>query len=205
MKYINNDFDVNKSLVDEIDGTFFYTERLKVRSMKITDLPDFYFYRSNPEVAKYGGFERYNAEQANEFIIEQVENRFLQHGEWVQFGIEKRETERLIGDCAVMLIENHKRIAKVKITISHKEQRKGYGKEALTSLLNFLFECNEVRRVTKVVDVENLASIKLIEQIGFRLEGHFIESCFSNGKWRSEFKYAILKHDWKNLNNNNKI
>jgi predicted nuclease of restriction endonuclease-like (RecB) superfamily len=138
MKYINNDFDVNKSMVDEIDGTFFYTERLKVRSMRMTDLPDFYFYRSNPEVAKYDGFERYNAEQANEFIIEQVENRFLQHGEWVQFGIENRETERLIGDCAVMLNENCNRMAEVEITISHKEQRKGYGKEALVSLLEFL-------------------------------------------------------------------
>lgn len=81
MEYIKYKLNANESVIDDINGLFFYSERLKVRSIRIADLADFYFYRSNPEVAKYISYEKYNAEEANEFIVEQVEKLVLQQGE----------------------------------------------------------------------------------------------------------------------------
>ena len=79
------------------------TKRLQIRNLKDTDLTAFHFYRSNPEVTKYQGFDVYTIEQAKEFIQEQQNKEFGKAGEWVQYGIENKKTGKIIGDCAINL------------------------------------------------------------------------------------------------------
>lgn len=172
------------------------TYRLNIRHLELKDLPDFHVYRSNPEVTKYQGFDVMTEEQAEAFIKQNMKKEFGKAGQWIQYAIEKRETGKLIGDCAIKLQENDIRIAEVGITISHLEQKKGYAKEALLGVLHFLFEEKEIHRVVETVDAENVASISLLKSIGFRQEGHFIENIFFKGKWGSEFQYAMLKREW---------
>jgi len=172
------------------------TPRLQIRNLKVTDLFDFHTYRSNPDVTRYQGFDVMTLEQAEEFIKAQTEKRFGKPGEWVQYGIEKKETGKIIGDCAIKLELNDSRIAEIGITISQLEQRKGYAKEVLFGILTFLFDVKGIHRVVEIVDVENTASIKLLESSGFKKEGHFIENIFFKGKWGSEFQYAMLKREW---------
>jgi RimJ/RimL family protein N-acetyltransferase len=172
------------------------TPRLRVRKLNIKDLNDFHTYRSNPDVTRYQGFDVMTLEQAEEFIKSQTDKRFGKAGEWVQYGIEIKETGKIIGDCAIKLNLNDTRIAEIGITISHLEQRKGYAKEVLLSILNFLFDVKGIHRVVEIVDVNNIASIKLLESTGFKKEGHFVENIFFKGKWESEFQYAMLKSEW---------
>lgn len=72
-----------------------------------------------------------------------------------------------------------------------------YAKEALECILNWLFETKNIHRVTEIVDAENVASIKLLKSLNFKLEGHFIENIFFKGKWGSELQFAMLKREWK--------
>ena len=139
-------------------------------------------------------------EQAKEFINENSTKHFGNPGEWVQYGIENLETRQLIGDCAIKLDQYDTRIAEIGITISHFEQKKGYAKETLIAILTFLFDTKNIHRVVEIVDAENIASIKLLESIGFMQEGHFIENIFFKGKWGSEFQYAMLKREWDKRN-----
>ncbi|MCF8247610.1 MAG: GNAT family N-acetyltransferase [Saprospiraceae bacterium] len=173
------------------------TERLQIRNLKTADLADFHFYRSNPEVTKYQGFDVFTLEQAADFINGQLDKAFGEAGEWVQYAIEKKSTGKLIGDCAIKLDQHDIRIAEIGITISHAEQQKGYAKEALIAILNFLFGIDDFHRVTERVDADNIASINLMKSIGFRQEGHFIENLFFKGKWGSEFQYAMLRKEWE--------
>ena len=172
------------------------TQRLSIRNLKRTDLTDFHTYRSNPEVTKYQGFDVMTMEQAEEFIKGQLNKEFGEAGEWVQYGIENNATGNIIGDCAIKLDQDDIRIAEIGITISHLEQKKGYAKEALLGILDFLFSSQDIHRVVEIVDAENSASIQLLKSIGFRQEGHFIENLFFKGKWGSEFQYAMLKREW---------
>ncbi|KXO00066.1 GCN5 family acetyltransferase [Aequorivita aquimaris] len=175
------------------------TPRLIIRSLKMSDLLEFHFYRSNPQVTKYQGSGVLTMAQAKMFIDEQVGKKFGQPGQWVQYGIENKQTEKIIGDCAIKLEQNDIRIAEIGITISHPEQQKGYAKETMLGILNFLFTINDFHRVKETVDVENIASIKLLESIGFKKEGHFVENIFFNGKWGSEYQYAMLRNEWESL------
>lgn len=175
------------------------TKRLRIRNLKSGDLADFHVYRSNPEVTKYQGFDVFSLKQAEDFIREQTDKEFGKPGEWVQYGIENKTTERLIGDCAIKLNEQDIRLGEIGITISPGEQKKGFAKESLLAILDFLFSIENFHRVTETVDAENTASIQLLKSIGFREEGHFIENIFFKGNWGSEYQYAMLKTEWLEL------
>ncbi len=174
------------------------TDRLIIRHLELTDLAGFHIYRSNPEVTKYQGFDAMTMELAEAFILENSSKYFGRAGEWVQYGIENRESGKLVGDCAIRLQQNDTRIAEIGITISHLGQKKGFAKEVLTGILAFLFGTKQIHRVVETVDEENIVSIKLLNSMGFRQEGHFIENIFFKGKWGSEFQYAMLKREWDN-------
>lgn len=172
------------------------TKRLLIRNLRLSDLHGFHSYRSDPEVTKYQGFDVFTLEQSDLFIKEHADKEFGKAGEWVQYGIEDRATGKIIGDCAVKLDQNDVRLAEIGITISPSEQKKGYAKEVLKAILNFLFNIQDFHRVTETVDAENFASIQLLNSVGFRQEGHFIENIFFKGKWGSEYQYAMLKSEW---------
>ena len=172
------------------------TQRLHIRNLKSTDLNDFHIYRSNPDVTKYQGFDVMTLEEADKFIHEHKNKQFGQAGEWVQYAIENKSTGKIVGDCAIKLDQYNIRIAEIGITISHLDQKKGFAKEVLLGILTFLFNTKGIHRVVEIVDAENIASIRLLKSTGFRQEGHFIENIFFNGKWGSEFQYAMLKREW---------
>jgi len=172
------------------------TKRLTIRQLQLADLADFHLYRCNSEVTKYQGFDVMTKEQAADFINDNLTKQFGRAGEWVQYGIEHKEKRQLIGDCAIKLDPYDTRIAEIGITISHLEQKKGYATEVMMGLLSFLFDTKGVHRVVEIVDAENTASICLLNSIGFRQEGHFIENVFFKGKWGSEYQFAMLKQEW---------
>jgi ribosomal-protein-alanine N-acetyltransferase len=138
-----------------------------------------------------------NMKEAAEFIRGETGKVFGTPGEWVQYGIESKSTGIIVGDCAIKLQKQDPRIAEIGITISHLEQRKGYAKEVLLSILTFLFDEKGIHRVVETVDAENAASVNLLESTGFRKEGDFIENIFFKGKWGSEYQYAMLRREWE--------
>lgn len=172
------------------------TERICIRNLKDSDLNDFFSYRSNPEITKYQGFDTMTVEQAKDFIDSQKEKKFGKAGEWVQYAIEHVKAQQLIGDCAIKLDDYDVRIAQIGITISDQHHKKGFAKETLKAILDFLFAIDDFHRVVEIVDTENIASIKLLESVGFKKEGHFVENIFFKGKWGSEFQYAMLKSEY---------
>lgn len=88
------------------------TERLQIRNLKTTDLADFHFYRYNPEVTKYQGFDFFTEEQAKDFIQEQLNKEFGKAGEWVQYAIEDKKEENwlaiVLSNLTNTMLELHK-------------------------------------------------------------------------------------------------
>jgi [ribosomal protein S5]-alanine N-acetyltransferase len=180
-----------------LEKTLCLTPRLKIRNLRESDLDAFFQYRSNPEITRYQGFDTFDLNQAKVFLAAHSDKPLLTPGEWVQYGIEHIDAAKLVGDCALYLQMTDSRIAEIGITISHLHQRKGYAKEAMQGLINYLFREKGVHRIVETVDADNLASIQMLKSLSFRQEAHFIESIFFKGKWGSEYQYAILKKDWE--------
>lgn len=72
-------------------------------------------------------------------------------------------------------------------------QGRGLGTEFAAALLRIAFETLGVRRVEAACFAENLASRRVMEKIGMRLEGVFREeSLHRSGRWLDGMSYALL-------------
>lgn len=173
---------------------FLSAPRLLIRPLVPADLENFHSYRSNPEVCKYQGFDVMVLEEAEIFILENARISFGVPGQWVQYAIALRETDRLIGDCALKVHLHEPQTAGIGITVSHLEQRKGYAKEAFTALGDFLFDEHGINRIEGIADTENEASIRLLQSTGFRQDGPRMENVFFKGQWGSEYRFVLQKN-----------
>ena len=174
------------------------TPLLILRPFEEKDAAPFSSYRSDPEVAKYQGWSTpFSIEQAVKFIDEMKSITPGRPGEWYQMVIELKSSCRMIGDCAFHRLAQDDAQAEIGFTIAREFQGQGYGTEAATRLLEYLFSDLGLHRVRANCDPDNLASIRLLQKVGMRYEGRFIESLRLKGQWVSEDWYAILKREWK--------
>jgi RimJ/RimL family protein N-acetyltransferase len=175
------------------------TERLILRRCVDSDLVQFLAYRNDPEVARYQAWESYTEHEASAMIEELKSLQPGTPGEWFQFAIELKETAALIGDCA-LTVEQDGRQAEIGFTLSREHQGKGYAQEAVSCLLDYAFGDVGLHRVVAITDRENDPSIALLERLGMRREGCFVQNAWFKGKWASEYLYAVLEDEWLRRN-----
>ena len=182
----------------------FETPRLILRAFRPEDAAAFSAYRSEPEVARFQGWSApYSLEQAQEFVTEMMQAVPGTPGQWYQIAMEEKASGQVIGDVAFHIEANSPQQAILGITLAGAAQGKGYAIEAMQRLLQFLFEDLELHRVSAYIDVDNPASYHLVERLGFRREGHFIENTWFKGAWGSEYFYALLAREWREKQKNN--
>jgi RimJ/RimL family protein N-acetyltransferase len=173
------------------------TSRLVLRNFTDADLDIFWKYRNDPEVAKYQGWKiPYPREKAKAFI-DLIKNAGAPRvGEWIQYAVALKDTNEIIGDLGCHVKKADSRQAVIGFTISSPHWRKGYATEIIPALLRYLFVDLKMHRVAADCDVENTASYRTLEKLGFRREAHFIESFLINGAYTSEYHYGMLQREW---------
>jgi RimJ/RimL family protein N-acetyltransferase len=173
------------------------TERLILRAFRDGDLDAFLAYRNDPLVALYQSWDvPYSRQQGIAFLDEMKSGKPGQAGVWYQIAIELKATGALIGDCVFCPLKEDARQAEIGYSLARDYQNQGYASEAIRRLLDYLFGELDLHRVRAICDVENTASARLLERVGMRREGHFIESFWIKGRWSSEYWYAILRREW---------
>jgi len=176
------------------------TSRLILRPIEEKNVEDFLYYRSNPDVARYQYWEPFMPDQALDYIKKYRYSKPGIPGEWFQLGILHKETNRLIGDCALKLDEFEPRNAEVGCNLSCDYQKRGIATEAFFCVFNYAFLELKVHRISAITDCENKASIKLLERLNMRREAHFVKNVWFKGNWGSEYSYSILEEEWFNIN-----
>lgn len=174
------------------------TPRLVLHPLQETDQAAFSAYRSDPEVARYQSWNApFSLEQAEAFLETMKHAQPGAPGVWYQLAVERQSQPGLIGDCAFQVLADDARQAQIGVTFSRAYQKQGYASEAVSGLLDFLFGSLQLHRVTAVCDAENAASARLLERVGMRREGHFVENIWFKGAWGSEYAYAVLDSEWR--------
>ncbi len=72
---------------------------------------------------------------------------------------------------------------------------RGIGSEAVGLLVDELFRTESVERVGANCDVENVASVRLLEKIGMRREGTLRSALFHHGRWHDVHLYGITRSE----------
>jgi RimJ/RimL family protein N-acetyltransferase len=176
------------------------SKRLVLRRVRDADLSTFCRYRSDPEVARFQDWTEFPEEAGRRFFAEQAELHPGVAGAWFQMMIENAETGELIGDCGLKSMGDDPRQVVIGYTLAPIHQGKGYATEAITRLLDYIFTDLGKHRVTAMADTRNTRSVRLMERVGMRREGHFIQNNWFKGAWADEYLYAVLEHDWSSKN-----
>ena len=88
-------------------------------------------------------------------------------GEWYQVAVELKSTGELIGDVAFCTMIYDEKQALMGYSLAHLYWHQGYAFEAVNCLLQYLFEERGLHRVIAECDVDNIASWRLLEKLGF--------------------------------------
>jgi RimJ/RimL family protein N-acetyltransferase len=171
------------------------TDRLLLRKLEINDRDEFFTYRSLPEIYEYQSFMPKNISEVDDFINRIPSNPNIPNT-WFQLAIVNKNEDMLIGDIGIHFLEDNAQI-EIGYTLAPSYQGQGYAIEALKAVINYLFYDLKKHRITASVDPNNRKSIRLLEKLGMRKEGHFIKSYRMGDMWLDDCIYAILKEEWK--------
>lgn len=157
------------------------------------------FYKRNREC-----FEPYEPERAPSFYTEEFQRKILEaehrqyeQGRYLRFYLyEQSAPEQIIGS----LCFDHIRLGSFQsCTVGYKldkdYQSRGYMLEAMTYCLkNIIFKEYGLHRVEAMVVPENMASIHLLERLGFEKEGVSRDFARLQGVWRDHVQYALINY-----------
>jgi [ribosomal protein S5]-alanine N-acetyltransferase len=113
------------------------------------------------------------------------------------FCMEKNDEHEFIGLIAINLGKAKYKTAEVWFKIHKDHWRQGYTTEALTRILKFAFNELKLHRIEAGCAVENIASSKTLEKVGFKREGMKRKKLPIRGVWEDNYFYGILEDDFK--------
>ena len=96
----------------------------------------------------------------------------------------------LAGDVAVRL-EQDGRVARIGYTLAPACQGRGLAAEAVGAVVDRLFADVGVHRVEASIDGRNVPSARLLEGLGFELEGTSPRSVWAKGEWTDDARYGL--------------
>lgn len=183
------------------------TERLILRSLRPLDFKPLFNYRNDSEVAQYQAWEDKTEEELTKLIKLQNCLKPGIPGEWFMFGMELKEANFLIGDCAFCINKESPKQAELGITLSRQYQGKGLAKEAAVAVIEYAFTNLEIKRIVAITYKENKNSVQLINSIGIKLvdpnkgfeEGKTDQEMYSLKE--TESIHAITNSEWLELKN----
>ena len=175
------------------------SSRLILRRFRESDLSLFCGYRSDARVARYQDWESCSNEEGRRFLEVQMTLHPGVPGTWFQVAIELAGTGALVGDCGLHTLGDRPGQAEIGFTMAFEHQGRGYATEAVNCLLDYVFGKLGKHRVIAVTDTRNAPVARLLERVGMRREGHFLENVWFKGGWGDEYQYAMLEREWRTL------
>jgi RimJ/RimL family protein N-acetyltransferase len=170
------------------------TKRLLLRPVTEGDFQNHCKLFTNPVVLRY----LYEGEMDDGALREHFEKRLSEGlpapGEWRNFIVERDGI--FLGEVGIGLDSEIHRNVEVGYVFDSKYSGQGFATEAVESLLPLGFNELDAHRMLARLDARTVASARLAQRLGMRLEAHFQENEFVKGEWTDEQVYALLKSEW---------
>lgn len=164
-----------------------------MRVMRMNDAPGLAAYRDEAEIARYQSWPMpFTLEDAMQMLEEQSDLHDLPPSGWVQVAIEL--AGEVAGDLAVNIMADGC-IAELGFTLAPEHHGKGYASEAAGAMVDALLAHTNVHRIVASIDPANVASMRVLEHLGFRYEGTARRAELVRGEWVDDMRFALLRDD----------
>ena len=175
------------------------TQRLVIRNFQEVDWQDMYEYFSDPKVLEFEPYLPFSEDKCKEECKKRAEGENF-------YAVCLKETNKMIGNLYVSFCDEKFNTWEIGYVFNSKYQGKGYASESVKTMLSYLFNMKNARRIIAMCDPLNVPSWKLLERVGMRREAHFRKEiyfkCNANNQliWKDTYVYAILEDDVANVN-----
>jgi RimJ/RimL family protein N-acetyltransferase len=170
------------------------SEHLHLRPIRQDDLPVLRAWFDNPATMRFWGRPMPLA-TADQFEAD-LAGRFRRFDEAGYFLIELLDGTP-IGRIEYERLDSRARSAEVMILIGEEEARgKGYGTEAMVTLLRYLFHQRNLHRVGLTVIAWNERAIRSYEKVGFVVEGRLRDDLYFDGQYHDQVVMSILRDEF---------
>lgn len=171
------------------------TPRLKLRPPVAADVPALFEIYRDAESMRYWSRPEMTDPAEAEALLGDMK-RHAEAGTLFQWGLARREDDLVIGTCTLHRIDRNNRRAEIGYILRRDHWGRGLASEALTALLGHAFGTLGLHRLEADIDPRNAASIRLIERLGFKLEGTLKERYFIAGDIQDSAFSGLLAPEW---------
>lgn len=172
------------------------TERLILRKFKDEDASDlFNNWASDSNVTKYLTWPTHENLDTSKYVIGLWLNEYSNsdHYNWC---IEIKESGQAIGSISVVSIDENVEAVEIGYCIGKEYWDKGIVTEAFSSIIKFLFEEVDVKRIVAKHDTNNPASGAVMKKCGLKFEGVNRKAGKNNTGICDMAVYSILKEEY---------
>jgi [ribosomal protein S5]-alanine N-acetyltransferase len=171
------------------------TERLLLRAVEQADLPALLAVNGDDDVTRYLPYASWrDAADAQAWYARVCERR--ENGSSMQFAVVDKRSKTVIGSCLLFNLDDANAHAEIGYVLGKAYWGSGYMREAVAALIDYVFEGLSLHRVEAIADPRNLASDRLLTNLGFTREGLLRERWIMNGEIQDGNYYGLLRHEW---------
>ncbi|AFY88294.1 GCN5-related N-acetyltransferase [Chroococcidiopsis thermalis PCC 7203] len=167
-----------------------HTSRLKLRPYVKEDLDDLHRIFIDPQVRRYLCDDKI---MPREWVATEIENNtkcFEQHG-FGQWSILLKDNSELIGFCGFRFFYDNPPELQLLYGLSPQYWGQGLATEAATAMIQYGFTEHKFQQIITNTDVENIASVRVMERIGMR----FVQR--ANKEGLDVLYYAISREEYQ--------
>lgn len=176
------------------------TQRLVLRALRGDDVGPIHETLSDPGVVRYLYDEALTLDEARARLGRKLAQTALRdEGDTLAVAAECRATGAFVGDLVLHWVSRPHSTAEIGYVMHPAHAGRGYATEAAQALLAVAFEEVGFHRVIGRLEARNVASARVLEKLGMRLEAHLVENEWVKGEWQSELVYAILDREYGRL------
>ncbi|MEX0749816.1 MAG: GNAT family protein [Dehalococcoidia bacterium] len=172
---------------------------INLRAIDLSDVDRYLAWFNDPEVTRYLQRRYQMSRLAEETWLRERGTQQMSYGSGGNFAIETKDGVH-IGSVGFHYVNPENRKATLGITIGDKEYwSKGYGTDAMLTMLRFGFEEMNLRRIDLSVDEDNERAIACYRRCGFVEEGRLREERYSRGTYRDQLWMGVLREEFHSL------
>ncbi len=171
--------------------TILYSDRLQLRDLTSADWPNFLCLQLDENVQQY--IRPVDTEDNLKKSFEQ-RNRLYQFesGQWLSLVIERLDNQQFVGLIGFRCDDLALKRAEVGYLIAPEQQGNGYATESLRTVIDWGALQFEMHKYIALCCHENLASRKVLENVGFVQEGTLRQNTCINQQWFDDCYFGLL-------------
>ena len=171
------------------------TARLSLRDFLLSDSAAIHAYSSDPRVTKYLFFGPRDQDSTADYLEDLLASQREVPRTRFELAVTESASGRVIGACDLSLIERN--VVDLGYMLELAEWGKGYATEIALALVDAAFFDLRADRIISTVDVNNKASIRVLERIGMRWEAVFRKHRRAKNRWWDCHLFVLPREVWE--------